>query len=103
MSFLGVLSGGNDNIHFMTTRIPNRAHQIFSQCDLLEIENSSERNSAVGVCGKNRTCLTRCLRCSVHIGDTANIATSIFLDANRVLVGKIEIGQQVCTRHPALK
>ncbi|KAK9916399.1 hypothetical protein WJX75_002178 [Coccomyxa subellipsoidea] len=30
----------------------------------------------------------------VHIGDTANIVTSMALDADRVLVSKIEIGQQ---------
>ncbi|EIE19942.1 hypothetical protein COCSUDRAFT_58179 [Coccomyxa subellipsoidea C-169] len=30
----------------------------------------------------------------VHIGDTANILTSMALDADRVLVGKVDIGQQ---------
>lgn len=41
--------------------------------------------------------LTFLLSCSVHVGDTASIVTSMALDADRVITGRVEIGQQVLT------
>ena len=35
------------------------------------------------------------LPCSVHVGDTANIVTSMAVDGDCILTGKVQIGQQV--------
>ena len=35
------------------------------------------------------------LLCSVHVGDTANIVTSMAVDGDHVLTGRVQIGQQV--------